>query len=110
MAALEAINGDVAKIAEGLGAVQLPVLAKDFDVVGALHLVQCDFLIIRPGDRIAARIEIETPRVSAALGEELEFFRAHVVAPDSLLKGDAVDRRFHRAALRAIKPAIGSKL
>ena len=57
-----------------------------------LHLVQADGIaIIRAGDGVAMRIEIESPGVAAPLGEQLERLRDWVVTPDALLELNAAD-------------------
>ena len=107
MAAFEAGVGNVVEITERVGIVQRAVFAEAFDVVAALHLVQPDLLAeIGPRNDVAVLVEIEAPGVAAAFREQLELARERMIPPDALLKLNAANVRRHRAALRAVEPAV----
>src|SRR3712207_7210821 len=53
---------------------------------------------------VPARVEIEAPRIAAALAEEFEPLCDRVVPPDALLELDAANVRRDGAALAAVQP------
>ncbi len=67
-------------------------------------------------ERLAAVVEVESPRVRRAQGEDLEFLRDGVVAPDAAVEGDApgvrrprlADARVGQDAVAAVQPAVGA--
>src|SRR5262249_46092698 len=97
----------VIEVTVGVRVVQGAVLAEQLPVVAALDAVQEDeAAVIGAVQQVAVAIEVEAPRVAAALTEQLEFPRPRMIAPDALLKLDAADVGRHRAALATVQPAV----
>src|SRR5262249_53533767 len=55
-------------------------------------------------------VEVEPPGIAASLGKQLELPRDRMIAPNSLLKGDAANVGCDGAALGAIEPTVGPPL
>src|SRR5262245_16045912 len=76
MPAAEILMRNMVEIAVREWIVQRPVLAKRLPVIAALHAVQHDVPAkIGAVQQLACGIEIEAPRITAALAEQLELPR-----------------------------------
>src|SRR5207253_712160 len=91
------------------------VLAERLPVVAALDAMQHDMAAhVGAVEQVAVPVEVQAPRVAAALAEQLEAMRQRVVTPHALLKldgrllggGRVPDPRRDRAALTAVEPTI----
>ncbi len=79
VAAPEVLVGDVVEVAVGVRVVQRAVLAERLPVVAALNAVQHDeAAVVGAVEQVAVAVEVEAPRVAAALAEQLELARARM--------------------------------
>src|SRR4051812_31125970 len=75
VSAAEVLISNVLQVAKCIRVVQRAVLAKTFPVVTALDLMQQRIAAdVGAGEQIAMAIEVESPGVAAALGEQFELF------------------------------------
>src|SRR5205807_2282144 len=92
VAAREVRVGDMIEISVSVPVVQGTVFAERLPVVTALHAVQHrEPADVRAVKQLAVAVEIEAPRIPAALAEQLELVRQRVVAPHALLELDPTD-------------------
>src|SRR5579875_30032 len=70
VSAFEMLIRDMVEVAVGVRIVQRAMLAKTFDVIAALYLMQHgEAAPVRAGEDLAVFVEIESPGVAAAFGE-----------------------------------------
>src|SRR5437870_1677216 len=82
VAATEVLVRNVVEIAVGEWVMQRAVLAERLPVAAALNAVQHGKTAdVGAVEQIAMAVEVEAPRVAAALAEELELVRQRLVAP-----------------------------
>src|SRR5262245_27527003 len=87
---------------------KLAMLAKALPIVTALHLVEHRIgANVGAGDQLAARVEVDAPRIASSFGKQFELPSTWMVAPDALLEGGPANVGGHGAALSAVQPAIG---
>ena len=108
MMAAIAVMRDVFEITVGMRIVQRAVFAKILHIIRALQCVQHLFAGVGAAKNFAIVVKVQSPQISAAFGEQFEFVRDRVIAPNALLKFNATNMRRDRAALHAVKPAIRS--
>src|SRR6266571_1557441 len=83
------------------------MFAKTFPVVSPLHAVE---VAIRAEvcaiNQFALGVEVQSPRIAAALAEKLELVRQRMITPNALLKFEAANVCGDGAALASVQPAV----